>query len=207
MDLVGLCHSGACRGQGQLLGPSNPRLELLMGFKRRPSLCTWSTWHPREVEKGPCATGRFRRHLDGFRHFTVHMDHNEVYIRVCDAKLRPWCNMYLMRSRRDLACIIMARRRPGSTLSQGEIVMRSHEIQGGTEISVRPHRRRNMLYFGSDAPSNVANRPGGRPERSDMCDPSTSIFIHLRVALSGRCHNQLRPDSSWVWKEMLSWLY
>ena len=156
--------------------------------------------------KGPCASGRFRRHLDGFRHFTVHMDHNEVYIRVCDAKLRPWCNMYLMRSRRDLACIIMARRRPGSTLSQGEIVMRSHEIQGGTEISVRPHRRRNMLYFGSDAPSNVANRPGGRPERSDMCDPSTSIFIHLRVALSGRCHNQLRPDSSWVWKEMLYWL-
>ena len=102
LDLVGLCHSGACRGHSQLLGPSNPR------FKRRPSLCTWSTWHPREVEKGPCATGRFRRHLDGFRHFTVHMNHNEVYICVCEAKLRPRCNMYLMRSRRNLACIIMA---------------------------------------------------------------------------------------------------
>ena len=108
LDLIGLCHSGACRGHSQLLGPSNPRLELLMGFKRRPSLCTWSTWHPREVEKGPCATGRFRRHLDGFRHFTVHMNHNEVYICVCEAKLRPRCNMYLMRSRRNLACIIMA---------------------------------------------------------------------------------------------------
>ena len=107
LDLVGLCHSGACRGHSQLLGPSNPRLELLMGFKRRPSLCTWSTWHPREVEKGPCVTGRFRRHLDGFRHFTVHMNHNEVYICVCEAKLRPRCNMYLMRSRRNLACIIM----------------------------------------------------------------------------------------------------
>ena len=66
----------------------------------------------REVEKGPCATGRFRRHLDGFRHFTVHMNHNEVYICVCDAKLRPRCNMFmcLMRSRRNLACIIMAQR-------------------------------------------------------------------------------------------------
>ena len=100
-----------------------------------------------------------------------------------------------MRSRRDLACIIMARRRPESTLSQCEIVMRSREIQGGTETSVRPHRRRNVLYFGSDAPSNVANRPGGRPERSDTCDPSTAILIHLRVALSGTCHDQLRPDS------------
>ena len=65
----------------------------------------------------------------------------------------------------------------------------------GTEISVRSHRRRNMLYGGSDAPSNVANRPGGRPERSDTCDPSTAILIHLRVALSGTCHDQLRPDS------------
>ena len=64
---------------------------------------------PREVEKGPCATGRFRRHLDGFRHFTVHMNHNEVYICVCEAKLRPRCNMYLMRSRRDLACITDAK--------------------------------------------------------------------------------------------------
>ena len=81
-----------------------------------------------------------------------------------------------------------------STLSQREIVMRSHEIKGGTEISMRPHRRRNMLYCDSDAPSNVANRPDGRPERSDTCDPSTAIFIHLRVALSGRCHDQLRPD-------------
>ena len=52
-----------------------------------------------------------------------------------------------------------------------------------------------MRYCGSDAPSNVANRPDGRPERSDTCDPSTAIFIHLRVALSGRCHDQLRSDS------------
>ena len=59
---------------------------------------------------------------------------------------------------------------------------------------MRPHRRRNMLYCDSDAPSNVANRPDGRPERSDTCDPSTAIFIHLRVALAGRCHDQLRPD-------------
>ena len=83
-----------------------------------------------------------------------------------------------------------------STLSQREIVMRSHEIQGGIEISMRPHRRsrRNMLYCDSDAPSNVANRPDGRPERSGTCDPSTAIFVHLRVALSGRC-DQLRPDS------------
>ena len=81
-----------------------------------------------------------------------------------------------------------------STLSQREIVIRSHEIKGGTEISTRPHRRRNMLYCDSDAPSNVANRPGGRPERSDTCDPSTAIFIHLRVALSARCHDQLHPD-------------
>ena len=58
-----------------------------------------------------------------------------------------------------------------------------------------PHRRQDMLYDGLDTPSNVANRPGGRPERSDTCDPSTAIFIHLRVALSGRCRNQLRPDS------------
>ena len=50
LDHVGIYHSGACRGQGQLLGPSNPRLESLIGFKRRGSLCTWSTWHPREAE-------------------------------------------------------------------------------------------------------------------------------------------------------------
>ena len=43
LDLVGTCHDGAYRGQGQLLGPSNPRLESLMGFKRRGYLCTWST--------------------------------------------------------------------------------------------------------------------------------------------------------------------
>ena len=72
---------------------------------------------------------------------------------------------------------------------------RSHEIQGGTETSVRPHRRGHMLYRGLDAPSNVTNRPGGGLERSDTCDPSTSIFIHLQVALSGRCRDQLRPDS------------
>ena len=59
---------------------------------------------------------------------------------------------------------------------------------------MRPHRRRHMLCCGSDAPSNVANRPDGRPERSGTCDPSTAIFIHLRVALAGRCHDQLRPD-------------
>ena len=41
----------------------------------------------RETVEGPCATGRFRRHLDGFRHFTVHVNHNEVYICVCEAKL------------------------------------------------------------------------------------------------------------------------
>ena len=52
LDLVSICHSGACRGQGQLLGPSKSRLESLMGFKRSRSLCTWSTWHPREAEKG-----------------------------------------------------------------------------------------------------------------------------------------------------------
>ena len=97
---------------------------------------------------------------------------------------------------RDLACIIMVHRCGcGAGLSQREIVMRSHEIHGGTETSVRPHRRGHMLYRGLDAPSNVTNRPGGGLERSDTCDPSTSIFIHLRVALSGRCHNQLRPDS------------
>ena len=96
LDLVGTCHDGAYRGQGQLLGPSNSRLESLMGFKRSRSLCTWSTWHPREAEKGPCASGRFRRHLDGFRRFMVHLNHNEVYIGVCEAKLRPWCNMYVM---------------------------------------------------------------------------------------------------------------
>ena len=79
LDLVGTCHDGAYRGQGQLLGPSNPRLESLMGFKRRGYLCTWSTWHPREVEKGSCASGRFRRHLDGFRRFMVHLNHNEVW--------------------------------------------------------------------------------------------------------------------------------
>ena len=52
LDHVGIYHSGACRGQGQLLGPSNPRLESLIGFKRRPYLCTRSTSHPREVERG-----------------------------------------------------------------------------------------------------------------------------------------------------------
>ena len=46
-----------------------------------------------------------------------------------------------------------------------------------------PHRRQDMLYDGLDTPSNVANRPDGRPERSDTCDPSTAIFIRLRVAL------------------------
>ena len=149
LDLVGLCHSGACRGHSQLLGPSNPRLELLMGFKRRPSLCTWSTWHPREVEKGPCATGRFRRHLDGFRHFTVHMNHNEVYF----VYVRPNFDLGAICISCDLVAISRAHhgsRR--STLSQREIVMRSHEIKGGTEISMRPHRRRNVLYCDSDAP-------------------------------------------------------
>ena len=71
-------------------------------------LCALGALGTRETVEGPCATGRFRRHLDGFRHFTVHMNHNEVYICVCEAKLRPRCNMYLMRSRRNLACIIMA---------------------------------------------------------------------------------------------------
>ena len=98
LGLVGLCHSGASRGHSQLLGPSNPRLELLMGFKWRPPLCTWSTWHPREVEKGPCATGRFRRHVHDFRHFAVHMNHNEVYICVCEAKLRRRCNIAISRA-------------------------------------------------------------------------------------------------------------
>ena len=79
LDHVGIYHSGACRGQGQLLGPSNPRLESLIGFKRRGSLCTW---HPREAEKGPCASGRIQRHLDGFRRFMVHLNHNEVFITV-----------------------------------------------------------------------------------------------------------------------------
>ena len=88
LDLVVICH-GACRGQGQLLGPSNPRLESLIGFKRRGSLCTW---HPREAEKGPCASGRIQRHLDGFRRFMVHLNHNKVFTAVCEAKLRPWCN-------------------------------------------------------------------------------------------------------------------
>ena len=36
------------------------------------------------------------RHLDGFRRFMVHLNHNEVNIGVCEAKLRPSCNMYLM---------------------------------------------------------------------------------------------------------------
>ena len=92
LDLLSTCHDGAYRGQGQLLGPSNPRLESLMGFKRRGSLCTWSTWHPREAEKGSCASGRFRRHLDGFRRFAVHLNHKMK----CEAKLRPWCTIYLM---------------------------------------------------------------------------------------------------------------
>ena len=65
LDHVGIYHSGACRGQGQLLGPSKPRLESLIGFKRRGSLCTWSTFallalaserrkrgHARQVESG-----------------------------------------------------------------------------------------------------------------------------------------------------------
>ena len=82
-----------------------------------------------------------------------------------------------------------------STLSQREIVMRSHEIKGGTEISMRPHRRRNMLYCDSDAPSNVANRPDGRPERSDTCDPSTAIFIRLASRALRKVCDQLRPDS------------
>ena len=59
-------------------------------------LCALGALGTRETVEGPCATGRFRRHLDGFRHFTVHMNHNEVYIGVCEAKLRPWCNMYVM---------------------------------------------------------------------------------------------------------------
>ena len=57
---------------------------------------------------------------------------------------------------------------------------------------MRSHRRRNMLYGGSDAPSNVANRPGGRPERSDTCDPSTAIFM-----TSSTCESRsiASPDS------------
>ena len=92
LDLVVICH-GACRGQGQLLRPSNPRLESLIGFKRRWSSCTWNTWHPRDRrKKGPCTSGRIRRHLDGFRRFMVHLNHNKVFTAVCEAKLRPWCN-------------------------------------------------------------------------------------------------------------------
>jgi hypothetical protein len=61
------------------------------------SLCTWSTWHTRERRnRGHARQVDSRRHLDGFRHFMVHLNHNEVYIGVCEAKLRPWCNMYLM---------------------------------------------------------------------------------------------------------------
>ena len=107
LDLVGFGHSGACRGQGQLLGTSNTRLESLLGLKRRGSLCTWSTWHPQEAEKGPCTSGRIRRYLDGFRRFMVHLNHNEVFIAVCEAKLRPWCICISCDLVRDLACIIM----------------------------------------------------------------------------------------------------
>ena len=100
LDLVGLCHSGACRGQGQLLGPSNPPWNY-MGFKWRPSLCTW---HPREVEKGPCASGRFRRHLDGFRHFTVHMNHNED-MKCIFVYVRPTSDLGAIRISCDLVAI------------------------------------------------------------------------------------------------------
>ena len=52
LDLVGTCHDGAYRGQGQLLGPSNPRLESLMGFKRRGSLCDLEYLAPARGGKG-----------------------------------------------------------------------------------------------------------------------------------------------------------
>ena len=56
LDLVGICHSETCRGQGQLLGPSNPRVESRMGFKRRGSSralgALGTRGHARQVDSG-----------------------------------------------------------------------------------------------------------------------------------------------------------
>ena len=97
LDLIGFGHSGTCRGQVQLLGPLNTRLESRLGFKRTGSFCALGVpWHPREAEKGSCASGRIRLHLDRFRRFEVHLNPNNVFVAVCEAKLQPWCNMYLI---------------------------------------------------------------------------------------------------------------
>ena len=59
-------------------------------------LCALGVLGTRErPKKRPCASVRFRRHLDGFRRFMVHLNHNEVHISVCEAKLRHRC-MYLI---------------------------------------------------------------------------------------------------------------